>query len=593
MKRSVRLFCIIFSAVVLLSFQGAKVKASNGEYTYKELQDGNIEIESYTGSEKEVVIPDEIDGKKVVSLGEYSFCWLDIEKITLNESLVKISRYTFTSLPNLKEVIFNKNLKEIGENAFVNCRGLTSVNIPQGVKRIGESAFSKCTSLENVNLSCSISTIEKYTFAGCVSLRNITMSDDITSIGDYVFDGCKELESICLPDNLKTIGESCFSGCRSLKSITIPRGVTSIGENALKGVADDFKIYNNSVVEITDHIYPKEDQSDKYVSLTLKYNDGGSVELRCGSDIIKEAASVKVGSKVKLNINSDVGNIYKVTVNGVHLEKPYEFTLGNVDYNVEVEFKKCTSHNYSSNNIIYEKATCTSIGTVTKKCIYCSLPVTEKNSEALGHSYGGYVTDKKSTYKSYGEKSKHCSRCESRINITKIPKLVYVSKVKPKAGSKRLEVGGKYKISSSVSPSSAYNKALRYVSSSKVCSVSSSGVVIGKRAGSCSISVIAKDGSGKKGTIKIKVYPKKIAKVKLKSTKKKAKISYGKSLGAGKYEIYRSTKKRSGYKRIKVTKSRSYVDKGVKSRKVYYYKVRGVSGSYRSSFSNSFRVRVK
>ncbi|EDS71376.1 hypothetical protein ANASTE_01075 [Anaerofustis stercorihominis DSM 17244] len=384
MKRSVRLFCIIFSAVVLLSFQGAKVKASNGEYTYKELQDGNIEIESYTGSEKEVVIPDEIDGKKVVSLGEYSFCWLDIEKITLNESLVKISRYTFTSLPNLKEVIFNKNLKEIGENAFVNCRGLTSVNIPQGVKRIGESAFSKCTSLENVNLSCSISTIEKYTFAGCVSLRNITMSDDITSIGDYVFDGCKELESICLPDNLKTIGESCFSGCRSLKSITIPRGVTSIGENALKGVADDFKIYNNSVVEITDHIYPKEDQSDKYVSLTLKYNDGGSVELRCGSDIIKEAASVKVGSKVKLNINSDVGNIYKVTVNGVHLEKPYEFTLGNVDYNVEVEFKKCTSHNYSSNNIIYEKATCTSIGTVTKKCIYCSLPVAEKLREFKG-----------------------------------------------------------------------------------------------------------------------------------------------------------------------------------------------------------------
>lgn len=593
MKKSVRLFGIIIFVLVILSFRGGVVKASNEEYTYKELSEGNIEIESYMGNDKEVVIPDEICGKKVVSLGEYSFCWSDIEKVTLNESLVKISRNTFSSLSNLKEVIFNKNLKEIDENSFADCKSLTSVNIPQGVKKIGESAFNKCTSLENVNLSCSIKTIEKNTFFGCISLRDITMSDDITDIGESVFYGCKKLESICLPENLKTIGESCFSGCSSLKSITIPRGVTGIGKNALKGVADDFKIHNNSIVEITDDIYPSEDITNKYVSLSLKYNSGGSAELRCGDDIIKEAASVKVGSKVKINISSDIGNIYKVKVNGYYIPKPYEFTVGNLDYNVEVEFKKCRAHDYCDDNIVYKKATCTSIGTVTKKCIYCSLPVTQKNSEALGHSYGGYVTDKKSTYKSYGEKSRHCSRCNSRINITKIPKLIYVSKVKPKAGSKRLEVGNRYKMSISVSPSSAYNKTFRYVSSSKVCSVSSAGVVSGKRAGSCSVSVIAKDGSGKKGTVKIKVYPKKIAKVKLKSTKKKAKISYGKSLGASKYEIYRSTKKRSGYKRIKVTRNRSYVDKGVKGRRVYYYKVRGVSGKYKSSFSRVVRVRVK
>ena len=164
MKKSVRLFGIIIFVLVILSFRGGVVKASNEEYTYKELSEGNIEIESYMGNDKEVVIPDEICGKKVVSLGEYSFCWSDIEKVTLNKSLVKISRNTFSSLSNLKEVIFNKNLKEIDENSFADCKSLTSVNIPQGVKKIGESAFNKCTSLENVNLSCSIKTIEKYFF---------------------------------------------------------------------------------------------------------------------------------------------------------------------------------------------------------------------------------------------------------------------------------------------------------------------------------------------------------------------------------------------------------------------------------------------
>ena len=89
------------------------------------------------------------------------------------------------------------------------------------------------------------------------------------------------------------------------------------------------------------------------------------------------------------------------------------------------------------------------------------------------------------------------------------------------------------------------------------------------------------------------VYPKKVSKLKLTKGKKKITINISKVSGAKKYEIYRSTKKSKGYKKIKTISSRKYINKNLKSKKVYYYKVRAINGSYKGSFSNVYKIKTK
>ncbi|EDS73584.1 M6 family metalloprotease domain protein [Anaerofustis stercorihominis DSM 17244] len=102
--------------------------------------------------------------------------------------------------------------------------------------------------------------------------------------------------------------------------------------------------------------------------------------------------------------------------------------------------------------------------------------------------------------------------------------------------------------------------------------------------------------TSKYNTVKVKPSLKSPS-VKLKSGKKKAIVKYNKVSGASGYKIYRSTKKSKGYKLIKTTKSRSYTNKKLKSKKTYYYKVRaykkvGKKTVY-SSYSSIKKVKVR
>ena len=104
-------------------------KATSSKYfTYKEIE-GGIEITDYNEEGgTDVIIPGEIDGKKVVAIADFAFQDNQLTSVTIPDSVTSIGK-----------VAFYKNQ-------------LTSVTIPDSVTSIGDSAFYK-ESNSNPNLT--------------------------------------------------------------------------------------------------------------------------------------------------------------------------------------------------------------------------------------------------------------------------------------------------------------------------------------------------------------------------------------------------------------------------------------------------------
>ena len=113
-----------------------------GNFRYGINKDNTVTIAGYNGDEADVVIPAEINGKSVTS---------------------------------------------IGESAFRGCSSLKSITIPDSVTNISRRAFDSCTSLTSVTIPNSVTKIGSYAFMNCISLTNITIPDSVTSIGDRAF----------------------------------------------------------------------------------------------------------------------------------------------------------------------------------------------------------------------------------------------------------------------------------------------------------------------------------------------------------------------------------------------------------------------
>ena len=107
-----------FAAMVVICAVCAGTE-TYGDFEYSVLDDGTVGITKYTGNAENVDIPGEIDGKKVI---------------------------------------------RIGNSAFVDCTELTSVTIPDGVTDIRWRAFYNCVSLKSVTIPKSVTYIDSYAF---------------------------------------------------------------------------------------------------------------------------------------------------------------------------------------------------------------------------------------------------------------------------------------------------------------------------------------------------------------------------------------------------------------------------------------------
>ena len=196
--------------------------------------DGEVTITDFdTAASGLLVIPDNIGGDPVTSIGEYAF-WecTSLTSITIPDSVESIGGVAFAYCTSLTNITIPDSVTSIGGAAFLGCTGLTSITIPDGVTSIGVNAFGGCTSLTSITIPNSVTSIGDFAFSRCVSLTSITIPESVTSIGENAFLICRSLTSITIGNGVTSIGAGAFRDCTSLTSITIPDSVTNIGDLA-------------------------------------------------------------------------------------------------------------------------------------------------------------------------------------------------------------------------------------------------------------------------------------------------------------------------------------------------------------------------
>lgn len=150
-----------------------------GDLGFKELEDGTLMVGQGSTLKdeikaKDIVIPDNVDGKKVTWIGANAF----------------------NSLTTIKSVVIPDTITNIGSFAFMGCTNLESVTIPGSVTSVGQLAFFGCTGLESVTIVDGVTKIDMATFKGCTNLKSIVIPDSVVSITKGAFADCNSLTDV-------------------------------------------------------------------------------------------------------------------------------------------------------------------------------------------------------------------------------------------------------------------------------------------------------------------------------------------------------------------------------------------------------------
>lgn len=219
---------------------------SDSLYEYEETARGLRILKYIDFDEPVVVIPNIIEGKKVIAVGNYAFkgC-VGIEKIIISEGIEILGNGAFLNCRGLKEVILPESLRGIGSTDATGCpkilgsevkyegafaySGLECVTVPNSVKYIGENSFAGCSQMKRAVLPDKLKEIRENTFRWCKSLREVVFPQELDAIRISAFEGCDVLRKVDLPEGVTDIEEGAFAGCKGLESIYIPDSVTEIG----------------------------------------------------------------------------------------------------------------------------------------------------------------------------------------------------------------------------------------------------------------------------------------------------------------------------------------------------------------------------
>lgn len=189
---------LLITLVTFISFASLNVVEAanfkNGNFVFQCYSNQTCSIVKYDGSDKYVVVPEDITGYSVVSLASGSFSSnTSIETVTLPNTLLQIEDAAFTRAYNLVSVRLPANCTHIGDSIFQYCISLKNVVIESDLTVITRQMFYGCTSLEEITLPASVETINKFAFSNCTSLQSVTIPKSTTYIDSTAFMNCSNL----------------------------------------------------------------------------------------------------------------------------------------------------------------------------------------------------------------------------------------------------------------------------------------------------------------------------------------------------------------------------------------------------------------
>ena len=202
-----------------------------------------VRIVGYKGTlPNELVIPSEIDGQSVVTIGENTFQNEKITSLEIPDTIMRIYGGAFnectslktlkllggvefwdlhyTSTPTLKNCPI-ENLYCVGGQFEVDyypfLKTVKNLTILSGSVGMGEYTKEKMPILETIYFEKDATgTSGEGAFYGCSSLISLVIGDSVTSICSESFCGCISLMSVFIPDSVAMIGCDVFYGCRNL-----------------------------------------------------------------------------------------------------------------------------------------------------------------------------------------------------------------------------------------------------------------------------------------------------------------------------------------------------------------------------------------
>ncbi len=161
------------------------------DYEIHELESSTCSISKYRGHNHSLIIPSEIKGLKVTSIGYAAFADNNLTSVTIPKGVTFIDAYAFYN-NQLTTLTIPETVTETGYSAFAHNR-ITSLFLPNSTRMLTPNSF----------------------YNNC--LASVIIPDNVESIGFAVFAN-NPLKRVIVPDHTKIEEDAFDPGCEIIRT---------------------------------------------------------------------------------------------------------------------------------------------------------------------------------------------------------------------------------------------------------------------------------------------------------------------------------------------------------------------------------------